>query len=326
MTNQLIESLSSLFWVNIVITQKFGKSLERSTLLLFYFPSNLMRKCESAFHTSVSLTWCILSTPRALDWSPVFGLLGFYISPKKSSVLSFITFLTKSGKVAAGVIAPPFSSLSILNSRLRHSEIDKPPSIRLSKVGWGNVLRDASTVSSVFEIFIPGIVRRPFRTSKLGPEEVVIASWMFIQPSLQVRNGVNEMDWPLTTFSIDVYSDTVLGIKDIAYTEIVEFPTSASCLKLDSKQCLIAWISSCFNHRQNVIFPKQQISLTRNGIKVVTRGRRNPSKRIWRIIEFQTVSPECPQGCSIVLICMFVRVLSMYPSDNSLGWSSELKR
>jgi hypothetical protein len=135
-----IKGLSRILGIDVMTIEQLWKCFERGALFLFGFLSCLVRQSESTVHTPTSFPRSFLPTAGTVNRTDILPLLLFYVFSVKAHILKFITFFPEIGEISLRMVAPSFSSLSILDSGLRHPTIDEPPGIRFPEISRGDSL------------------------------------------------------------------------------------------------------------------------------------------------------------------------------------------
>lgn len=98
-------------------------------------------------------------TSRAFDDHVLGWLLFIDFKAVQAGVDPLVTLVIKPCYVPRCMIAPAYSTLTILNARLREPQGDQPARIRLAEVRRRDTLRDTCTLGGVLEVVSPGIIR-----------------------------------------------------------------------------------------------------------------------------------------------------------------------
>ncbi len=311
--DEVVECLCSIAGVDASVRQEFWNRVKSSPLFFFCFLGSPVGECKPTPHTSVSLSWGVLSTSRAVYRTHLFGLFGLNVFPVKSCVLPLVTLLAEMCQISASVIASTFSALPVFDTRLRHPEIDEPSCIRLSKIGRRDRLRHACSFGGVFEIPKSSVVGRWLRVVEFRPQVIVTLAWVLIQPPIEVRNRINQVDRSFSFFTTGVKADRVLRVEDIANLEMLQLSTSKPCLKLDGYQRFISRISSGFDHRKNVFFPTKEVTLAWYRVEVLARRCTNPGECIRCLLDLEPIPAKRSQRRPVVLVRVLVRVFTVNP-------------
>ena len=59
----------------------------------------------------------------------------------------------------------------------------------------------------------------------------------------------------------------IAALDDVADSDVEQLTTSTACLELGGDQSAVAWVVTHLEHRDNIIFPAEQISSGWHGLK-----------------------------------------------------------
>ena len=273
-----------------------------------------------AEHASVAVAGVLPSAPRTFDGCNRVGFLKLNVLPVKLGNLP-VGVLAEDTDVARGDAAPLGPPEAFLDGRFVHSAGGEVRRLGLPEVREGNGLVDTGTFGGRLDGLPKELVGDTLRAVELRPQRCVttVRVGVLTEPAVQVGHARDEQDGPLAGLTVEGEFQAVAAVRDIADSQVGEFPTAGTGVPRDGDERGIPGVPGRFDHRFHVVLPVEHIRRIRGRVVVAARRRRDSLQGFGYLVAVSDALAERAEGEPVVLVRLLVVVPAVDPPEHVLG-------
>lgn len=311
----------------------FSEGKQRLSMFSFCIPEvihSTVFESLIAPHTEWFISGSVTTATRTFERGKLVGFVAFNFLPLETGVLGFGIF-PKFGNIATNGLDPSLPTLPVLDqSGICVPVFRQPGCIGIAEVSRSNGFVEVSAVGTLFEALNEPLIGVAFGIVELSPQGGV---WVFSvgvlgKPPLETRDTeiCDERDCALSCLAVNADSIAVFPVRHVANGQIAQFPSSESCLKLNSDKRGISRVPGGVDHGFHVALQVENFGRVGCWV-VVTRGFRGNPCDVFRetavvSLDSEFISDttrEYAERDTVVAVRLLIIVVIVNPADDVLG-------